>query len=687
MNLRKISLLILNITLTIIVLGLGVFAWLSQDEIPGDLEGDYDRDLFVSSSGLFDAFMEFNIPGNDAPLNLSSSEFQSNGDLSIRLKIGDLTVIRKDNKDIVEINADIYVKAYNNLNLRFVVLEKYLNSQYETNPNRNLFNIVYHDNIIIEDNYEYVYHDDKIYKDDEYIKVPLIKHLELKNNSSLSDYSDDFLDLIVIINGIQSNRAITWQDEASVFKEEISFTSTYNLNNLIVDRTELSTVNSTLKNIAFKFRRYNNSGKLKNSKGRFDEYIYSNHPRETKDIFYIPAGDYEVIIYGVNQINISIDRYTNPTLITLTYSYDSESWGLEDYIYGITPLFMWENPYTLKSGDLVYYEGVFYKLIQNNWATTPSPSNARYHVLGGEFDGRAYKPGEFVFHNGSYYRAKHETASEPPSNAWEQFGLAFELYEGSKYSNNSLVYETFQDEIKWYIATTRNDNYGQLEYYSGWRELTYDYNSLNSYGKYQEGDIIKYNNHYYIAGDSNFINQTPQNQTNDYYIKSNERGIFDINNKYSRGDIVIHEGAKYIWRNDITYQKEIPNIDFGWHYLSEENGDNEFGWHPLNLYRHSGLIKEHVYYKNEIYLWMGSDNANSEKPPGESREGWRLVSESFSPFNEYKKGEYVIQDGSLWRAKEDIPINPSTGANILPRGIGSFDYWEEVTMVLNPGRN
>lgn len=116
------------------------------------------------------------------------------------------------------------------------------------------------------------------------------------------------------------------------------------------------------------------------------------------------------------------------------------------------------------------------------------------------------------------------------------------------------------------------------------------------------------------------------------------------------------------------------------------SGSDEFVWNPLNTYKHTGLIKEHVYYNGKTYLWKGENNSNSELPPGESREGWHLISDSFSSFDTYKKGEYVVQDGSLWRAKKDIDYD-SNGVNILPRGIGSFEYWEEVTISLNPGRN
>lgn len=699
MNIRKLILLILNVTLSIFVLGIGVFAWLLQDEQPGDLEGDFDRDIFVSSSALFDAFIDVKVPNKNSPLTISSSEFQRDGDLSIQLKVNNLPTKIENGKSIVDLSVDVYVKPTSDTYIRFKALEKYLNNDKTTVINQDLFKIVYANNIILDEQHEYVYHDEKVNKGEGYIKIPLISHLEI-NVNSLSNYNY-YLNLIVIINGIQANRNNVWEKEDNNFRENVTFNNDFDLNNFVIDRDNLSNINQTFKNTALIFRKYHSNGKLENFNGKYDEYVYIDHPRNDKDNFTIPSGTYELIIYSLNQLKLTLNSNTDPNKLMVDYFYDEEIWGLEDYILGMNPIFEWESNkrgnYTgLSHGDLIYYDDDIYEILYNTSAyEKPSITNNDYRILGDEYDGKVYLKGTYLFYNGSYYYADYDVSTAPPHQAWISMSLLFDESKTSTYKNNSIAYIMDDNNKKWFVGVESTNSFNQIdERWSNWKEITYDFNEKDTTSKYDNGELIKHNDNYYLYNNTdtpenpsnNYNSVAPGTETNSHFILTNNRGAYSQNINYNYGDIVVYQGGIYLWRNDIPYNNEVPGIDVGWYYISKEDGSDEFVWNPLNTYKHTGLIKEHVYYNGKTYLWKGENNSNSELPPGESREGWHLISDSFSSFDTYKKGEYVVQDGSLWRAKKDIDYD-SNGVNILPRGIGSFEYWEEVTISLNPGRN
>ena len=80
MSTVKKTLALLNILVLFLLLFTGVYAWLSFDHDQGDLDGDVERDIFLSSSMLFDGFYTATLYNTSnsmvARYNTVSSEFQ-----------------------------------------------------------------------------------------------------------------------------------------------------------------------------------------------------------------------------------------------------------------------------------------------------------------------------------------------------------------------------------------------------------------------------------------------------------------------------------------------------------------------------------------------------------------------------------------------------------------------------------
>lgn len=707
MNKNKLVIIILNLFLITLVLVTGVFAWLSQDGAPGDIEGDYERDIFLSSSGLFEAFIEVKVPENTYPLNISNQIFQRNGDLSLRINPNGASkhVVNESGKYIYKLEINVYIKALNNIDIRFSLLEKWLDGN-NTIENQKLFKIIYQDNII--KNNEYFYHNVEIKRSEkEFVKIPLVKHLELTSQNAFNSAAKNTnIGLILMINAIQGNRDIVWSNPNNnvTFKENVTFTSNYNLNNMIINHGDLSTVNGTLRNTAIIFRRYSLDGLLENSRGKYDEYIYSNHPRSTKDTFEIPAGSYEMIIKGLNQTSIKVNSLIDPNKINYNYHYDATNWGLEDYLYGPNPIpapvvtsgSQLKNYISDRKIDMFYYDGEFYKQASENAPISYPPTGWR--KVGRDYDELLYDNGEIIFYGGGYWRNKGYIKGTPPNlgiteyQPWDSIGKRFiQNKVTNPYTKDNIIfsYSASLDKNLWYFAGSDHP-LAQLRSWSGWKQIGYNHNIINETGyKYQIGELVLHNNEYYFVKDNRNYNLGAPSPSNTNYIHLKDNNIiFNISDNYSYGSIVIHEGYKYLWKNNVPYNKVIPGEHPNWFRLSKEDNSERFQWTPTNNYRYTeNRVVETAFYKDRFYMWTGQNNSNSTTPPGEARNGWIEVSENFNSFNTYKAGEYVIHDGQLWRAKKDIVWDMVHGNNIMPRGLNSFEYWEEVTVGLNPGRN
>lgn len=702
MNKRKIIVLSLNILLAMLVITTSVFAWLSNDGLPGDKEGDYERDVFLSSSGLFDAFIEVTLPGSTLPINISSEQFQRNGDLSIRLPLNSSTpVVTENGKRVTKFSISIFIKAANDINLRVNLLEKWLTTS-TTIANKNLFDVIYEPSFNKRPNGEYMYYDKTIKKSNEYIEIPFVKHLELKQGlNNFSGETNTNVSFIVMLNAIQENRNSIWNSDERYFKEEISFSNSYNLNNFVVDTSALTTTNATIRNTALIFRRYHDDGLIISEEGNYDEYVFSNHKRSNKDNLTIPAGIYELIIFDINQIRINIDRLNNPTSIEYDYFYDSDSWGLEDYLYGPNPIPTWQKTTTGNIGDnlldLTYYGGNFYRRTNKTTVSTPPPGG-NWRLFTVNYQQHIYaNSGEIIFYdNGYWMNSGYAGENVPPKltgehdAAWRPLGKRFRINNASDYNQNSLTYLNLAGVPNWYYATSRGD-LGQLTKSSGWKLITFNFNNTinSSNQKYRQNEIIYHQNNYYIVtpqGESVYNISTPS-ANNSHYIQARNRGEYNSITNYTQGDLVTKDGYLYLWRRNIAYNNNVPGLDKGWFRLSKDDGSEQFEWFELNDYVYNENLKEPTRYRDRLYIWKGINFSNSTNPPGTSREGWEEVTENFSPFNNYYLNDYVIHDGELWRAMENIPVDPITGANILPRGINSLRYWEQVSHFFNPGRN
>lgn len=698
MSTVKKTLALLNILVLFLLLFTGVYAWLSFDRDQGDLDGDVERDIFLSSSMLFDGFYTatlYNTSNSmDARYNTVSSEFQEEGDLSLTFRRSDLNQ-HVNSQGVLRLEITAYIKALSDIKPRFKVIQKWKNTSGATIENQGLVTTNYGDDIDVLSGKEFVYYNSIIEKSDEYVPITLVKSFNISNRTTFNN--NEYLSISLILSVMQANRSSAFSEEAGIFKETVTFNNNYNMNDFVVDRSELSTFNSTLRNTVIKFKRYHSNGKLNDSGGNYDEYIYINHPRANKDNFTIQAGTYEMIIYSLNQISIDLNNTTNPTKATFYYTYNEDSWGIEDYIYGSKPVMHNISGYGFASGELVYYEGLFYVRVQNgSYNYTPGP-NAPWSLYNAMYrSGATYFTGDKVFYGGAFWEVVNDwVTSFPESGKW-----GWSSYEGGGFSpsmsynvnsftwdNNNKSANADLSDISWYHGTAHGNTYGYFANNTSWKTIGYEYSPIDGGVKNEVGEIVLYNDEWYIVNESNvWLNENnPSNSSS--FTKAVKRGEYNESTTYTQGNIVevIENGkvVEYLWYKPGNAPIGVaPRTEgsAGWRDLSAE-------WNPYDLYRYTNYIRETVTYNGKTYIWNGSDNSNSNEAPGEAFNNWIELTTNWAPFNNYKKNDFVIYDGTFWRAKLNDLIDPLTGANMIPRAKGSYEYWEEWPVVFTPGRD
>lgn len=698
MNKVKSLLIITNIFVLFLLLGTTVFAWFTTQSNTGDLDSDVERDVFLSSSMLFDAFYTATLYNTNSNIvaryNTKSSEYQVNGDRSLRFKRSDL-YSHINNSNVLRLEITAYVKAFSNIIPRFNVIQKWQSSNGETIENQGLVTFDYGDDIDIISGNEFVYYDSILEKSDQYVPITLVKEFHISNKAMFNN--NGYLSISIIFSAMQYNRIDAFYEEASVFKQNVTFNSNYNMNHFVIDRQQLSTFNTTLSNIVMKFKRYHMGGKLTDSVGKYDEYVYINHPRTVKDNFIIPAGNYEMSIYVINQMTPILNQTTNPTKATLTYTYDEDTWGIEDYIYAAKPVLVNLQDFQFKSGELVYYQGSIYKRVQDGkWGFVPSdtPPYALYNLR--YRPGTTYFTNDKVFYQGSFWLVTNDwVRSTPEVNTW-----GWSRYEGSSYSPKITTYNkdsfvwvdndgsenSTYDNLSWYHGTTKGNIFNRIASDTAWKKIGYEFDSINAGQKYEAGEVVSYNGDWYVVVTSNtWIDNNPS--SNNAFLKGVIKGEFNPSATYNRGSIVsVSDNGntkQYMWYKSTNAPVGIipgTNGSAGWRDLSQE-------WNRFDDYRYTNYIRETVTYKGKTYLWNGANNDNSIDPPGEGFNDWIELTIYWTPYNHYKEGDFVIYDGSYWRAKTDNLVDPSTGANMIPRAKGSYEYWEEWKVELFVGRD
>ncbi|NLN50847.1 MAG: hypothetical protein GX149_04415, partial [Acholeplasmataceae bacterium] len=600
-------------------------------------------------------------------------------------------IYNQGGKYYLNLEIKVHIKAYTNINLRFKVIHKWESSQGVTQKDIDLLNYEYENDFDTIPDGEFVYYNQMVEKSEDFVTIPVLKRIELNANTFPTGYN--FLKIAIITTAVQNNRySAVWDNgESTLFKEEVTFTSNFNLNNFIVDYDNLTTHNETLKNLVFKFKHYNNNGNFTDSKGKHDIYYYVKCDGVACDNLTLPSGNYEVIIYSVNLVDLQLNSLTNPTKLTILLSTGYDNWGYEDYLYAPNILKIWAGGRGYNSGEIVYYDGpeelkgFYISVYGGNWSEPPGGSWKKYSAA--FTSGATYSVGDVVYYDGQFWRAKNNGLTSPPEInhwGWEPFGLYFAIG-SNKYKLGDFVYSIDSNGQKeWYFASAKSTNYSQLEDWTGWKKATSEYNAFNGQAKYERGEIVTSNGAYYIV-QSNYI-WGPALNNSSHFTASVERGEYNSQTSYSKANIVTITSEdetvrKFMWTKDTNAVNIDPLLGRnGWRELTDQ-------WRPNNEYLNTGYIKERVIFNNKTYYWNGTSNSNSESAPGAERNGWIEITDMFAPFNTYVQGDFVVHDGSLWEALEDVPHNPVTGANIIPRSIGSYGIWKEYPIIWDPGRN
>ncbi len=238
----------------------------------------------------------------------------------------------------------------------------------------------------------------------------------------------------------------------------------------------------------------------------------------------------------------------------------SEEWFHTPYprINGERAGMLWRPTESYLVGDIVMYNNLAYRCIQDNSETVPpNDSASKYNwqrlVRGGiawEAD-TTYTPGDIVTYNGETYRAIGGSANNPPDQwggLWQVLargGIAWNsltVYKiGDIVSYGGLVYiaavtnptQPSPDNPDWVVLTER----GGIE----WEDYTY----------YYIGDIVTYGGTTYRSLTEN-INRVPSSNPGDWYnIEIPERGgiKYKSGENYFAGDIVSYNNAVYLNRS------------------------------------------------------------------------------------------------------------------------------------------
>ncbi|MFA5474225.1 MAG: hypothetical protein WC225_01665 [Acholeplasmataceae bacterium] len=695
---RKLFIIVLNILLTSLLLVTGVFAWISFQQ-EGDGSEFRGRDIFMTSTNLFGVFGDVSITNSSGGVlkqyNFLDAGIQKNGDLTVKIQARTLNgyTYTENGSTYINLEVKLHIFAYANIDMRFKMIHKWETNNGVTQRDLNSFTYEYENDLTAYATSEFVFLDYTLEKNEtSFYTIPIVKRIKL-SGSSFSN-GNDHLKITILMNGIQSNRTdkIWDAEDTNLFKETVTFSSNYNMSNMSVDFGDLTTQNGTLKNMVFKFKRYVASGLHNDSGGNYDYYYYVYHDRATKDSLTLPAGTYEVTIFSINQIELAFNQTTNPSELSMQLSTTYDNWGYEDYLYAPNIVRIWQPSTGYSANEIVYYNGSeelrgFYLAVTGLYGTEPPASP--WKLYSAVFDSSAiYVQGDIAFYDGVFWMANYWTSSTPAANnnAWSSLGLAFVIQ--GNYSFGDIAYTVDNGVKVWYYTSSHSNNYSQIQDWSGWKLFTKNYDPVTNIShKLRKGEIVIHNGTYFIFENPNgtWGAAPPVSGSNSNYTRGVPQGEYNSSTTYSRGHIVtVTDGGNestFMWMGASAASGVTPGAAInGWRELTDE-------WRPHNAYLNTNMIKEYVEYDGKTYYWNGTSESNSATAPGTARNGWIELSDIFAPFTDYYQGDFVVYDGSLWEALIDVPYDPETGANVIPRNVGSYTVWKEYPVVWDFGRN
>lgn len=743
-NIRKIVLVCIAFIGSISTV-IGVYAWFTLQPATEAL------DLNVRSTELLSSSARINIGGENINFNHS---YYNKDELAIIMTKSQIQ--SNLSGSTLPITVNILVTPYKSIKVRFKITEIWtVNNIVQNRPS--VFTWQYQNPTNV-DNSGYYYPDQVLAKGTSSTDLSFITSAQV-NTSVLNDLSNNAtVKLSILVSAVQSNRANNWnmQDSNHIVK-------TFNLPSNVSSQ-QLNVIFDGVSNSQYQRGIY---VEFTNGSNRY-AYLWHNRTALSNRLT-LPAGTYNVRINLVNHLDFIVTRSGNTIVITITYG-DINSWGFEDILYAPAMIPIWSYGVTYNQGDIVYFDDAadggenagYYIARARQSNNLPDQYAWAWTYIQTEYSNtRVYEEGEIIYYNGKFFRAKQTVwAGNPPplSWAWEQLGREYLV--GNEYDAGDVFYIDDGEQRLWFIAygtfTVHNTNF-QTHYKA--KFMSIDYSVLNN-GKYKIGEYVRHNGEFYrVKTNEPYATPSIGNYAYDYiglqYVSKtydpnsivfhnsqyylaltstsstpptsgsdsnwqliNHRGTYGLNTTYNRYDSVIYNGARYFWNGTGTTTGTNPETTNGWwtletswhhkntyvrdavvyhngeHYVlrsgtstNQEPGVTgawqplSMNWSPTAMYYNNGSMVSAVYYNDRYFVWQGAHNTTFTPEPGAGRNGWHEMSETWVSNNVYKLGDYVIYDGSFW---ELVTNTYPTDQRSVP-GI-DFTVWKEHPISWDPNR-
>ncbi|CCV64122.1 conserved hypothetical protein [Alteracholeplasma palmae J233] len=379
----------------------------------------------------------------------------------------------------------------------------------------------------------------------------------------------------------------------------------------------------------------------------------------------------------------------------------------------------WQSNIVYDVGTIVYYKDAFWQSEQKN-ASEPGKSHQwtrldkTWSIYNQE--NRYYKKGDYIIKGKELYVLTADNYGGNPEDEWSNWFHVTTQWKQARYAKYDIVEHNGNLWI-----SIKDDNRVNIDEQSGngWRKLDNNFEFVQ-FNTYKEFDIVKYENQYYIASNNVWGEPSILDYKGFIYLNLNQANVYDINTNYQKFQVVSYEvnqtkkyfvsledsnqtepTQSYKWKeitseyspytqykefdfvnyNNLTYvwvydtpssKNDIPGVSYGWKVATQT-------WNPINNYRNNleQTIFSYIYEDNKWWVWTGKDNTRSTLRPGIIGSNWQELTEYWRIYNEYKKGDKVIFDGSFWEALED-PGKVGPG--------NDFTIWKEYKIEWNPNR-
>jgi len=356
--------------------------------------------------------------------------------------------------------------------------------------------------------------------------------------------------------------------------------------------------------------------------------------------------------------SIGLDPLTNPTAWSLA-SGTAEKGGV-----------IWDATTSYTTGDIVSSGGFAYISLTNNAGSTPSSSPTDWSIISTPERGgvvwsatNSYEVGDIVSEGGVPYLALTTSSGLPPSTSpanWKELVGASER--GGIAWNHGTAYvidDVAAENGEIYIAIADNTGDNPQLVTSSWKKLDTTKNGLyDSTLAYEEGDIISYNGHIYIAPAGGVpAGVVPPNSPWVLKTRAVKTGMsFSSIESYDTGDIVSHNMTGYMAKNANSGTFNTND----WKKIIEDESAGR-NWNNSAEYK----VGDIVAVRNKAYIAF-ADNINSDPLNGNDWQEILSTRYNVGVFTPNSSQEYptitpgTTTAGGVWYVDGIDPVNGYT---------------------------